>query len=60
MGLTRVDKERIEDSRMKLRSVANSLQQISTKGIDGMDEIEECIKDAEKSLKGALQGESKG
>jgi len=57
MGLTRVDKERIRDSRLKLQSVANSLKQISPKGVNGIDEIQDCIRDAEKSLKGALQSE---
>jgi len=57
MGLTRVDKERIRDSRLKLQSVANSLKQVSPKGINGMEEIQDCIRDAEKSLRGALQRE---
>ncbi len=57
MGLTRVDKERIRDSRMKLQSVANSLKQVSPKGINGIEEIQDCLKDAEKSLKGALKGD---
>ena len=57
MGLTRVDKERIRDSRLKLQSVANSLKQVSPKGINGMEEIQDCIRDAEKSLKGALHSE---
>ena len=57
MGLTRVDKERIRDSRLKLQSVANSLKQVTPKGIDGMDEIQDCLRDAEKSLRGALQSE---
>jgi len=58
MGLTRVDRERIKDSRMKLQSVANSLKQISPKGINDIDEIQDCLKDAEKSLRGALRSDS--
>ena len=57
MGLTRVDKERIRDSRLKLQSVAKSLKQVHSTGIEGMDEIQDCLKDAEKSLKGALRGD---
>ena len=57
MALTRVDKERIKDSRLKLQSVANSLKQVTSKGINGIDEIQECLKDAEKSLDGALRGD---
>jgi len=56
MRLTRVEKERIKDSRLKLQSVANSLQHINPKGINGIEEIQECLRDAEKSLKVALNG----
>lgn len=58
MGLTRVDKERIRDSRMKLQSVANSLKQVSPQGINDIDAIQDCLKDAEKSLRGALRADS--
>ncbi len=58
MGLTRTDKERIRDSRMKLQSVSNSLKQVNSKGINGIDQIQDCLEDAEKSLKGALQHDS--
>ena len=57
MSLTRVEKERIKDSRMKLQSVANSLKHVNPKGVAGMHEIEECLEDAERSLKGALRGD---
>ena len=58
MGLTRVDRERIKDSRMKLQSVANSLKQVSPQGINDIDAIQDCLKDAEKSLRGALRADS--
>ena len=58
MGLTRVDKERIRDSRIKLQSVANSLKQVSPKQISDIDEIQDCLRDAEKSLKSALNADS--
>jgi len=58
MGLTRVDKERISDSRMKLQSVANSLKQVNPQAINGIDEIQDCLREAEKSLKGALNGDA--
>ena len=57
MGLTRVEKERIKDSRLKLQSVANSLKHINPKGVNGIEEIQDCLRDAEKSLKVALNGE---
>lgn len=52
--LTRADKERIQDSRLKLQSVADSLNQVKTGKIAGMHEIQECLDEAEKSLNGAL------
>jgi hypothetical protein len=58
MGLTRVERERIKDSRLKLQSVADSLKHVSPQGVDGIDDIQECLKDAEKSLTGALKAES--
>jgi len=58
MSLTRTDKERITDSRMKLQSVANSLKQINPARISDLDEIQDCLRDAEKSLKTALSADS--
>ena len=57
MRLTRVEKERLRDSRMKLQSVANSLKEVNPKGIEGIEDIQNCLRDVEKSLKGALQGD---
>ena len=54
MRLTRVEKERLKDSRLKLQSVAESLQQIDPKKVPQFEEIEECLQDAERSLRGAL------
>ncbi len=56
MSLTQVEKERISDSRMKLQSVAHSLNHIDPKKVPGFEEIQECLDDAEKSLSGALRG----
>jgi hypothetical protein len=58
MRLSRADKERITDSRMKLQSVANSLKQINPTRINDIDEIQDCLRDAEKSLKSALNADS--
>ncbi|MEO8596357.1 MAG: hypothetical protein ABI759_23770 [Candidatus Solibacter sp.] len=57
MSLTRVDKERIRDSRLKLQTVARSLKEVNPSEVNGMEEIQECLEDAEKSLKGALKKE---
>jgi hypothetical protein len=54
MALNRVEKERIADNRMKIRSVTKSLAHIDPAKIDGFDAIQDCLEDAEKSLTGAL------
>jgi hypothetical protein len=56
MRLTLVEKERISDSRMKLQSVAHSLNHIDPEKVPGFQEIQECLDDAEKTLSGALRG----
>ena len=55
MKLSRVEKERIADSRLKLQSVAESLKHIDPKKVQHFKEIEDCLQDAEESLGGALQ-----
>ena len=54
MSLTRTDKERLIDSRMKLQSVARSLENIDPSKIPHLEEIQECLEDAGESLTGAL------
>jgi hypothetical protein len=55
MALTRVERERIADNRMKIRSVANSLAHIDPEKIEDFEGIQECLEDAEKNLAGALR-----
>jgi len=55
MPLTRVERERITDSRLKIQSVANSLRQIDPKKVRDFEDIQECLEDAEESLSGALR-----
>ena len=55
MALTRVEKERINDSRLKIRSVSNSLKGVDPKKIPDFEDIEECLEDADESLGGALR-----
>ena len=57
MALTRTEKERIADSRLKLRSVADSLTHVDPKKIHNFDDIQDCLEDADKSLNGALKAE---
>jgi hypothetical protein len=55
MTLTRVERERITDSRMKIRSIAKSLQHVDPKKIPDVEAIEKCLDDADKNLSGALR-----
>jgi len=55
MALTRAERERISDNRMKIRSVANSLSHLDPAKIDDFGAIQDCLEDAEKNLTGALE-----
>ena len=55
MPLTRSEKERLSDSKLKLQSVVQSLKHVDPEKIPGYDEVEKCLEDAEKSLNGALR-----
>ncbi len=58
MALTKAEKERLADSRMKLQSVAKSLRQIDPDAIPDFEEIESCLEGADKSLGVALRSPS--
>jgi hypothetical protein len=60
MALTNAERERITDSRAKLQSIARSLKHVNPKEIPGVAEIEDCLEDADKSLRGALRPHSGG
>jgi hypothetical protein len=55
MTLTKVEQERIGDSRLKLQSVAESLHQIDRLKVPDLEEVEDCFDEAEKTLTGALR-----
>jgi hypothetical protein len=55
MALTRLERERITDSRLKLQSATHTLKNIDPDKVPDFDEIQECLEDAEKSLGGALR-----
>jgi hypothetical protein len=55
MALTKVERERITDSVLKLQSVRASLENIDNKKIPDFKNVETCLKDADKSLKAALR-----
>jgi len=55
MGLSRVDRERLNDSRLKLQSVSNSLSQVDPRNVPDFDDIQQCLDNASRSLRGALR-----
>ncbi len=54
MSLTRHERERLADSRLKLRVVAETLNQVDPENVPGVEEIQECLDGAERTLQGAL------
>jgi hypothetical protein len=58
MALTRVEKERLTDSRLKLQSVARSLRAVDRNQVPGYEEIEDCLEDADRNLGKALRSAS--
>jgi hypothetical protein len=57
MALTRVDRERITDSRLKIQSVTDSLTHIDPQNIPEYDEIRGCLQGVERSLGKALRSQ---
>jgi hypothetical protein len=55
MALTRVEKERLTDSRLKVQSITNSLKHIDPGKLRDFEEIQECLEDTERSLEEALR-----
>jgi hypothetical protein len=55
MALKRVERERITDSLLKLQSVANSLNRVDSTEIPNLEDIQECLEDADKILGKALR-----
>ena len=54
MALSKAERERVTDSMLKLQSAAKSLKKVSRREIPNFEDIESCLKDADKSLKSAL------
>lgn len=55
MYLTRVEREAITDSVLKIQSIQASLDQVDEAKIPDMEEIHICLKTAHKSLRGVLR-----
>ncbi len=59
MALTRVEKEQITDTRLKVQAAAKTLKEIDARKVPHHDEIEDCLEDADKSLGSALRSEKR-
>ena len=55
MSLSRVERERLTDSRLKIQSITDSLNHVDPQKIPDLEEIQTCLEEAEKSLSGALR-----
>jgi hypothetical protein len=55
MTLTKVEREQIHDSKLKLQSVALALSKVDPDKIDNFSDIKECLEDARRSLGDALR-----
>jgi hypothetical protein len=55
MALTKVERERITDSVLKLQSVRASLENMDESKIPEFEDLETCLEDADKNLKDALR-----
>jgi hypothetical protein len=55
MPLSQQERERIIGSRLRIRSVAKSLNHVDPEKVPDFEEIQDCLEDADKSLIGALQ-----
>jgi hypothetical protein len=58
MTLTKLEREVITDSVLKIESIQASLDQIDEAKIVGIDEIQSCLTSADKSFRIALRGSS--
>jgi hypothetical protein len=52
--LTLVERERISDSLQSVQSAKNSLQGFDSNKLPDIEEIQSCLKTADKSLRNAL------
>ena len=55
MPLTRVEREKITDSVLKIQSAQASLERIDKTKVPEMDEIQSCLKTADRNLSLALR-----
>jgi hypothetical protein len=55
MALSRVDREKITDSMLKIQSARSSLESVEEAKIEDFELIQECLENADKNLRSALR-----
>jgi hypothetical protein len=55
MSLSKLEREVITDSMLKIESIEASLSQIDASKLDDIDEIQDCLKTADHSFRSALR-----
>lgn len=60
MSLTKLEREAITDSVLKIQSIQASLEQVEEAGIPNREEIESCLETADKTLRVVLKKGSSG
>ena len=60
MPLTRVEREAINDSVLKIQSIQSSLDQVDEVKIPDIEDIHTCLNTAHKSLRALLQDSGAG
>jgi hypothetical protein len=59
MPLSRVDRERITDSVLKIQSVRNQLNHLDGSKLSEIEEIKECLENADDNMRDALKSSQK-
>ena len=54
MKLTRVDREKLTDSMLKIQSARTTLGQVESTSLPESDEIDACLQSADQTLRQAL------
>jgi hypothetical protein len=55
MALTKVEREQITDGMLKIQSARASLEDVDPTKVPEVEEIEDCLEDADKNLGRALR-----
>jgi hypothetical protein len=55
MALTRMEREAINDSVLKIQSIESSLSHVDDSKVSVLGEIQECLRNAHQQLRGVLR-----